>query len=484
MKVLLIVPNFRWANWDKNSLWNFIPHNLCLLASMIREICDVEIIDANLNNLSYKQLKNEIIDYNPDVVGITILMDQYGPAGHKTAKLTKEINKSIITVFGGIYATTNSDYVIKDKSVDFVVIGEGEYVLRDLILYFKGSGNLPKNGIAYKHNNKVINLGHSDFIMDLDKLPIPAYDLIDLKKYIYTTERKTVDFPPEVPYMRIFSSRGCPIGCSFCQVRDIMGLRFRMRSPEHVLNEIKYLINNYGIKSIEFDDDNLITDRQRAIDIFKGLKELNISWVVNALAAFKLDKELFTIMRDCGCVYVDIAIESASERILKDIIGKPVKLDKVREVAAWARELGVFIACNFMIGFPTETWDEIRKTIRFAEEINIDYAKIFIVIPLRNTKLFDMCEKGKHFKKGFKYKDIGWCIGQLESDEYSSDDLTILRAFEWDRINFSSEAKIQKVLDRMKIPREELEDMRKFTRKNVIQTIIREDERRKSLRKF
>jgi radical SAM superfamily enzyme YgiQ (UPF0313 family) len=213
----------------------------------------------------------------------------------------------------------------------------------------------------------------------LDKLPIPAYDLIDLNRYIYSTERKTVDYPPLTPYMRIFSSRGCPIGCSFCQVKNLMGLHFRKRSAEHVLNEIKYLVDNYEIKSIEFDDDNLISDRHRAIEIFEGLKKLNLVWVTNALAAFKLDKELFRIMKECGCVYVDIAVESASERILK-MVGKPINLDKIREVSKWGKEFGIFIACNFMIGFPTETWDEIRRTIRFAEEIDIDYVKIFIIL--------------------------------------------------------------------------------------------------------
>lgn len=472
LKVLLVVPNFRWADWDANTLWHYIPYNLCLLASMIRDICNVRIFDANIDDLTENDLMNEIKKYNPNIIGITVLMDQYGKSGHVVAKITKKVNESIITIFGGVYATINSNHIMKDKNIDIVVIGEGEYTLRNLILYFKREGKLPTNGVCYRKNGLVINTGHSDFILDLDKLPFPSYDLIDLKRYIYLKDRKSVDRPPAYPYMRIFSSRGCPVGCTFCQVKEIMGKSFRKRSADNVLKEIRYLIDNYGIKSIIFDDDNLISDRQRAVDLFKGLKELKILWLAIALAAFRLDKELFKLMKECGCVYVDIAIESASKRILKDIIKKPVNLDKIKEVVSWGKELNIFVVGNFMIGFPTETWKEIRETIQFAEELDMDYVKIFDVIPLKHTELWNMCKKHNHFKKGFDQKNIRWNIGQLESDEYNSNDLTILRAYEWDRINFSSEEKIDKIINRMGISHEELESTRKSTRENVIKVLM------------
>lgn len=467
-KVLLVLPNFRWAEWDSNSLWHYIPYNLCLLASMIRNIADVSILDANISNMMKDELECKIKEYNPDIVGITILMDQYGIAGHITAKIVKEINKDIVTIFGGVYATINSNDVIKDDNIDIVVIGEGEYILKDIILHYKGDGDFPTKGVCYKKDGLIINTGHSDFIQDLDGLPLPSYDLIDLNKYIYLKDRKSVDRPPLYPYMRIFSSRGCPVGCTFCQVKEIMGKKFRMRSANNVLKEIKYLIDEYNIKSIVFDDDNLISDRQRAVEIFEGLKQLKILWVAIALAAFRLDRALFKLMKESGCIYVDIAIESASKRILKDIIKKPVNLDKIKQVVEWGKELDIFIAGNFMIGFPTETWEEIRTTIKYAEDIDMDYVKIFDVIPLRNTELWDICEKSNYFKKGFDKANIRWNEGQLESKQFSNHDLTILRAYEWDRINFSSKKKIDKIIERMNISEDELSEIRRGTRKNVI----------------
>jgi len=471
LKVLLVVPNFKWADWDVNTLWHYFPYNLCLLASMIRDICDVKILDTNLNKSSYEELEDEIKYYKPDIVGITVLMDQYGKAGHTTAKIIKNVNKDIVTIFGGVYATINYDYIMEDENVDIVVVGEGEYTLRDIVSHFNGNGELPTKGICYRKEGIIINTGHSELIANLDEIRFPAYDLINLNDYIYLKDRKSIEAPSVYPLGRIITSRGCPVGCTFCQVKDIMGQKFRKRSPQKVLEEVKYLIDNYHIKSITFEDDNLITNRQRAIDIFEGLKKFNISWTAFAIAAFKLDKELLQIMKESGCVFVDIAIESASKRILKNIIRKPVDLDKVREIVLWAKELDIFISANFMIGFPTETWEEIRTTIKFAEELNLDYAKFFVVIPLRHTELWEMCEKNECFKEGFNQENIRWSTGQLESDEYSSNDLTILRAYEWDRINFSSEEKIEKIRKRMNVSCKELEQIRKDTRGNVIKII-------------
>lgn len=467
MKILLVVPNFKWSEWDINTLWNYTPYNLCLLASMVRDIVEVEILDANINNFTYSKFKKEIKKINPDIVGITVLMNQYSKSGHIAAKLTKEVNKKIKVILGGVYATINSNEAIRDINIDYIVIGEGEYILRDLIYYFNNNGELPKNGICYRDRNKIINLGHSDFIDNLDELPLPSYDLIDYNKYIYIEPRKSIDGPLEYPYARIITSRGCPVGCSFCQVQHIMGRLFRKRSTKEVIKEIKYLIDNYNIKSITFDDDNVIMDRNRAIELFKEIKKLNIVWAANAIAAFKLDEELLTIMKESGCKYIDIAIESGSERILKDIIKKPVKLHSISKIVSYAKNLGIFVSGNFMIEFPTETWEEIRTTIKFAEESGIDYIKIYVVIPLRNTELWNICEKHKLFKKNFKETNIRWSTGQVYSKEFTSNDLTILRAYEWDRINFSSKEKIKKVMERMKVTEDELFKIRKDTINNV-----------------
>jgi len=406
---------------------------------------------------------------NPHVVGITVLMDQYAPAGHRTAKIVKEYDSEIKVIMGGVYATMNSEQAMSDPNVDYIVIGEGEYVFRDLLGYFMGKNPIPQKGISYRSNGEVINGGHSNFIEELDVLPLPAYHLIDFEKYADTASRRSVDSPRKFPYARIFSSRGCPVGCVFCQVELISGKMFRPRSAQNVLGEIQWLKEKYGIKSLIFDDDNMLIDRRRAVEIFQGMVDRNLAmpWVAIAVATFRLDEELIELMRASGCTYLDVAPESGCERVLKEIIKKPVNLEYAKRMVAKARKEGIYVTANFVIGFPTETWDEIRQTIRFAEELDADYVKVFNAVPLPQTKLEALCQKEKSFKKGFKQSDIWWNSGQIETKDFSAGDLTILRAYEWDRINFASAEKRQRTAEMMGITEEELLEIRRKTLNRV-----------------
>ena len=136
------------------------------------------------------------------------------------------------------------------------------------------------------------------------------------------------------------------------------------------------------------------------------------------------------------------------------------------------KKKGLFVAANFIIGFPTETWKEIRETLTFAEEINVDYAKIFIAIPLRNTEMFDLAEKTNSLITDTYEGDSMWTVGGgIKSDHWSADDLTILRAYEWDRINFSNPKKLKKIADRMAISVEELNVIRRRTLDNAKKAI-------------
>ncbi len=129
----------------------------------------------------------------------------------------------------------------------------------------------------------------------------------------------------------------------------------------------------------------------------------------------------------------------------------------------WAKKEGIYVAANFIIGFPTERWGEIRQTIKFAEDIDVDYVKLFTAIPLRNTKLWELCEKEHAFKEEFDKSESMWNVGQIETKEFSSRDLTVLRAYEWDRINFTSVEKRRRTAEMMGITEDELLEIRRKT---------------------
>lgn len=470
LKVALVVPNFYWCDWDENTRWRFIPYNLCLLAAMIEDRYDVKIIDANALNMDEDSFKKKLDEIKPDVVGITVMMDQYSLSGHFAAKLVKEYDKSLKVVLGGVYATMNSEKAIDDPCIDYVVVGEGEYVFRDLLGFFLRENPIPEKGVVYKQNGSIINTGHSDFIKDLDAIPLPAYHLIDFLSYVSTVpKRKSVDAPTAYPYARILTSRGCPYGCGFCQVESISGVKFRSRSIENILNEIQWMKETYNIKTLIFDDDNLYTKKSRTKSLFQSMIDRNLTmpWISISAAAFRMDEELLKIMKASGCEYINMAIESGNERVLKEIVGKPVDLEMARQVVKMARKEGIYVAVNFIIGFPTETWDEIRETIDFAGKLDADYIKIFAFIPLKNTRLYDLAVDTKSLRKNFSQEDIKWSTGQIETKDFSAEDLTILRAYEWDRINFTEPAKRKRTIERMSISEEELLKTRRETISNA-----------------
>ena len=473
-KILFLMPNFNWIDEDVNALWDLIPWNLCLLAAAVEELSsEVKIIDAYKNKLSEKELAKQVRDYNPDIVGITVLMDQYAKAGHITAKLVKNVSNKIVTVLGGVYATANPKRAAKDENIDFVVVGEGEFVFPQLVGYLSGACDLPERGICFKKNgtNEFDDRGHSAFIKNLDTLPKPAYHLIDFPSYAaQTNNRKSVDQPGAYPYARIVTSRGCPEKCSFCQVPSLQGSYFRARTPDHVCDEIEWLKKDYGIKSLIFDDDNLYTNPKRSKMMFKRMIERNLTmpWTSIATAVFRLDEELIDLMVESGCRYIDIAIESGTERVTRDIVLKPLDFEHAKKMVRYAQKKGIFVAANFIIGFPTETWEEIRETIKFAEEIQVDYAKIFIAIPLRNTEMYDLAEKTNSLIMDPLEAETMWTVGGvISSEHWSADDLTILRSYEWDRINFTNPKKLKKIADRMGISINELNDIRRRTLDNA-----------------
>lgn len=469
----LIIPNFRWQKADAHVFWYVIPHNMCLIASTIRDLCDIHIIDANTEKYSTGDVKRILTKLQPDVVGITVMMDQFAQSGHLTAKIVREALPNATIIMGGVYPTVNPDLAVIDSNLDYIFMGEAEEGFRDFLLYLWHDKPFPNRGLGYIDKQGAIHIQEkAKAISDLNTLT-PAYDLIDFKKYTMNAPRKSVDGPALFPFARIQTSRGCPQNCCFCQVKMISGNRFRPRSPEHILDEIAFLKHTYAIRSLIFDDDNIVTQRSRAMKLFQGMidRGLAMPWKAIAMAVFRLDEELIALMAKSGCQYFSIAVESGSPRILKEVIQKPVDLEYARKMVAYAKTCGIYVSTNFIIGFPTETWDEIRQTLRYAEELNTDYVKIFTAIPLRHTKLWEMCEKGGYFKDNFSIQDISWNEGQIVSPHFNPSELAFLRAYEWDRINFSTTEKIAKTAQMMQISEEELAQIRIDTRNNALRII-------------
>ena len=459
-KLLLTYPNQRWQKDDANTVWDLNPATLCLLGAMVENLVDVKIVDAQFHNMTREAFAEEIKNFIPDFVGISVMSSEYRDTLDVSAEIVKKINKNIIVIAGGVHVTTNYDYVAKNKNIDYCVRGEGEYVLKQLISHLIGQGDLPSEGLR-----------NQAFVQDLSQLPWPDYRLVDFRAYVERPPRPHAGGPPLLPYLRMTTTRGCPFGCSFCQVEIISGKKVRSRNPEDVVCELAFLKREYGVRSVLFEDDNLLMAGNKYAQTLFSLmieRNLDLKWVGNAFALFLLNDKILDLMKNSGCVGINVAIESGNERVLREIVKKPIKdLHKVPEIIKRVKSRGMFCMANFIIGFPGETWDEIRETISYAENCGADYVKFFVAVPLYRTELYRISKEMGALISDDAYINIDWRYGQIRSDEWTTKDIGILRAYEWDRINFAPD-RIKKVAEIWHMPVEQLNEIRKRTRDNIM----------------
>ena len=323
--LVLVYPNQRWHKDDFQTQWNLNPSTLCLLAAVVDDIVNVEIIDAQFYDMTIEEFVARIQIVDPTYVGISILTTEYKEILHIAVAAIKDYLPEVTVIAGGVHVTIEYKDVMSDPSIDFAVIGDGEYVLRDLLRHLEGLGELPQTGLAYRHNGQLITQDRA-VIEDLNALPMPKYELVRMEDYVTTAPRIGPNRPPELPYARLVITRGCPVGCSFCQVEQISGKRVRSPSPEKVVDELVFLRDSYGIRSFLIDDDNIVIKKQFFKSLLREIiqRDVRLTFSIGAFAIFKLDDEMLELMVAAGCRAVNIAIESGTQRVMNEIVRKPL----------------------------------------------------------------------------------------------------------------------------------------------------------------
>ena len=270
--------------------------------------------------------------------------------------------------------------------MDFAVRGEGEITIIELLDAINNNNDLSLvKGIAYMENGEVIVTAQRDPIQDLDTIPFPAWDLIDLKGYSKVPNWNGVLFGKY--YAPIMTSRGCVFNCIYCH--NLFGKKIRARSVENVLSEIEMLYNDYGIREIHIIDDFFNFDLKRVINICKGIINKKIKIKIsfpNGVRVDRMNKETLIWLKKAGTYKINYAIETASPRLQK-VIKKNLDLEKATEYINETSKLGIITFGLFMFGFPTETVEEMEKTTSFAVNSKLDTAKFFKTIPFKNTQL-------------------------------------------------------------------------------------------------
>lgn len=470
MKIVIAQPNYAWFS---KRVWKMPPYTLVLLnACLDKKSHDVQLLDPNYNDMTEDEVYDFFKKTQAQVVGVSSVSTEYIQAARKMNSIIKKALPNAIVIQGGVIPTVILDTAMKDPNVDYWVIGEGEFLFPRLLEELKtAKPDLSSiRGLAYWENGVAKINPPAEFIEDLDSIPYPDYGNLNLLDYGNQVLKYSVGLlPRQFPYAVTLTSRGCPYKCIFCAASTVSGRKIRFRSAENILREVDMLYKS-GIREVIFLDDHFLGSRKRAIEFMQGLLErkYDLTWKCVNLAIHHLDREILELMKNSGSYQMTLSIESGNQYILDNIIKKPIKLAKVPEILNMVKSFGFEIIANFIIGFPGETWEQIRETFRFAESINVDIVNFHLATPLPKTELMDICLKTRCLPKDFDVEEntsCGYGKGLITTKEFSPAELEILRAFEWDRINFATAQRRQAIAGIEGITMAELEQWRVDTRR-------------------
>ncbi len=373
---------------------------------------DVNILDLEAENISFEKAINKVIDYNPDLVGFSCLTPQYTYLT-KFAKKIKEYDEQVITVFGGPHPSAMPVEVISNSFIDFVVTGEGEITMLELARCVEGKVKLSNlSGIVYKKNRKIIQNSTRRYIKDLDIIPFPARHLLNMEHYTFPF------FDSKLRTTNIMGSRGCPYNCNFCY-KGIFGNKWRGRNPENIVKEIELLIEKYNIEGIYFTDDTFNLSHPWVKKLCELLKNgVKIEWGAGGIRADMVTYEILKIMKDSGCRWIGIGVESGDQKIL-NWANKGLKIQQIIKAFKLCKSLNIKTFAYFMIGFPFETRDSLMKTIQLIKLIRPNDRYVSICMPWPGTKLYNLSKN-----RGWIQDNFSW-----EKFDYTYSDFTISQNF-------------------------------------------------------
>jgi len=408
MKILLINPPFTKFGGLEGQGGKTAPLNLAYLAAYLRKYKkprpEIKILDAEGLRMSMKEVDQEIENFQPNLIGMTMPTPAY-ECVKEIAKRAKKMLTNVFIVAGGPHPSAFPETLIKEiPEIDFSILGEGEVPFLKLVTALENKSNLANvPALSYKMGGKVVFNPERAFIEDLNSMPFPARDLLPNEIYYPSLPKKMGTTRGYLANM--FTSRGCPYNCTYCESKRIWNQNVRLRSANNVVDEIEQCVKKYGASELIFHDDIFPLNRERTIEICRKIKErnLNIYWACMTRVNF-VWKDVMETMKEAGCRLVNFGFESGSEEILKNI-RKGTTLKQAREAMKICNNIGLRTMGNFMIGNIGETEETIKQTIKFAKELNPHTIGVFVTIPYPGTDLYCQAKELGYLNEKIPWKN-------------------------------------------------------------------------------
>lgn len=375
----------------------------------------VKVIDLTVDKIDFAGLRSLLKDENPLLLGI-------GGTTHsrfesfKLAAYIKKVNPNLKIAYGGVHASfTAEDTLQRIPDIDYVVRGEGEETVWELMSVLsdrRGSQDrdvpLTIPGLSYRQNGRIFHNPDRRFVTDLDKLPLPARHLINMNAYDMKLEHL------KAKGTAIITSRGCPYNCTFCSASAMFGHTIRTRSAPKVLEEIEILLSEYRLEGIKIFDSTFTAVRGHAQKICEEIirRNLKFPWECE-IRVDTIDEELLSLMKRAGCYYVDVGVESASQKVL-DLMNKRITIDMAQKALDLCAQLGILTKVFFSFGHIGEGWDDVDKTFKFIE---LNRKKITTLACGAGVRIYPGTPLEKYAREnGYLPRDFSWSLPYEKQD--------------------------------------------------------------------
>jgi anaerobic magnesium-protoporphyrin IX monomethyl ester cyclase len=443
MKVLFVVPNLLISSRGFAAApYVSLPLGVLSIASFLRENGwdgEMEVYDARLSaKTSYNDIGEklfgdtdwEMADFigasDPDVVAISNMFTSQFSRALRAAELAKTACPDCMTVLGGPHVSSFPLEVIREPNVDFVVMGEGEERMLSLLQALARCERPQIQGVLGGEEDAELLRPNPRvrirFINDIDTLPLPAYDMVDVERYFQLQSNGYSPRPREwgSRAVTLITSRGCPHQCIFCSIQTTMGYRWRPHSVAYVKDHIAFLQARYQIDFIHFEDDNFSHDPGRYDEIIEGLLALAnpIQWdTPNGIRGDTWTRDRVRKTKESGCQYLTVAIESTSQHVLDKVVKKRLDLAKVNEFIRYCYDENLRMNAFYVIGMPGETMEDIEGTVRTALKYYWKFSVwpiLSIAMPLPGTEMYEIVTRENYHKK-----ELGFGYGVVETEHFT-----------------------------------------------------------------
>lgn len=412
------------------------PMNLAYLAATLRLAgIEVVIIDYETTSFSEGHLQQVLQSMRPVLAGITCTT----PTVKSAARLSSTIKSyapDVSTVIGGSHASALPEQTLREfPAFDYLIFGEGETTLLELCIRLRDGGkDSAINGLAFRENGAVTVTESRSLITDLDSIPFPARDLID---YSAQAGHSSRGFSNKLLSTELFTSRGCPVGCSFCAIQATFGRSVRFRDPSFIEDEVSRMVREHHFNHVVIADDTftLLPERAAAISEILGRSGIN-SWNCDTRVN-SVSLELLKTMKRCGCEKVAFGVESGSQRML-DLIGKKITVDQVRNAVHWAKQAGIkHIEGNFIIGCdPSETAEDLEETRKLITSLPWTFVSVAVIVPYPGTPVREQMLASGLIDAEAGWEDYvifgkrpGWRTEHFSADELLQHQRSLTRSF-------------------------------------------------------